>query len=73
MIFVATVMLVVSLPFMLWPLLGPSEPAGEPLPEAPNRELLLHRVEELELDLASGRIDRQDAELRLAELRRVPE
>jgi hypothetical protein len=66
---VATAILLLALPFMLWPLLRPSEPVPDPTLEPPPREDLLHQVEELELDLASGRLDRDDAARRLAELR----
>jgi cytochrome c-type biogenesis protein CcmI len=66
---VATVVLLAALPFLLWPLLRPPEltapaeaPAGRP-------EELEHQVEEIELDLASGRLDRREADRRLAELR----
>jgi cytochrome c-type biogenesis protein CcmI len=69
MMIVATVLLVAALPFLLWPLLRPAEPAGEPVPAPEGRDLLFHRVEELELDLASGRIDHGEAARRLAELR----
>ena len=71
MTIVATVLLVVALPFLLWPLLRPPEPEAEPAPPpaAEPRDELLHQVEELELDLASGRIDRPEADRRLVELR----
>ena len=69
MILVATVALLAALPFLLWPLLRPPElsvPAEAP-PGRPDE--LEHRVEEIELDLASGRLDRPEADRRLAELR----
>jgi len=69
MIIVATAFLLLALPFLLWPLLRPAETAAEPEPLPAGREDLLRSVEELELDLASGRIDRPEADRRLAELR----
>jgi len=74
LIVIATVLLLLALPFLLWPLLRPADRPGEPDPAvldppADGREDLLHQVEELELDLASGRIDRPEADRRLAELR----
>lgn len=69
MMLVATVLLLAALPFLLWPLLRPPE-LTTPV-EAPARrsDELEHQVEEIELDLASGRLDRREAERRLAELR----
>jgi len=71
---VATVLLLLAMPFLLWPLLRPAaEAAAAEAGEAPDapagREELLRQVEELQLDLASGRIDRPEADRRLAELR----
>ena len=69
MIIVATVVLFLALPFLFWPLLRPPEltPAAEVI--ASNRDELARQVEEVELDLASGRLDGPEAERRLAELR----
>jgi cytochrome c-type biogenesis protein CcmI len=66
---VASVLLVAALPFLLWPLLRPAEPVADPEPAADGRDVLLHQVEELELDLASGRLDQHEAARRMAELR----
>jgi cytochrome c-type biogenesis protein CcmI len=66
---VATIVLLAALPFLLWPLLRPPElnaPAEAP---AERQDELAQRVEEIELDLASGRLDRREADRRLAELR----
>ena len=70
MIEVASVVLLLAVPFLLWPLLRPPPPVeADPAEPAVDREDLLHQVEEVELDFASGRLDRPEAELRLAELR----
>jgi cytochrome c-type biogenesis protein CcmI len=68
-ILVATVALLAALPFLLWPLLRPPELTERPETAASTGDELAHQVEELELDLASGRLDRREAERRLAELR----
>jgi hypothetical protein len=68
-IIAATVVLLAALPFLLWPLVRPPEPDPPAAVVAPNRDELYHRVEEVELDLASGRLDRPEADRRLAELR----
>ena len=70
---VATALLLLALPFLLWPLLRP--PALPAVEEVENgeppasRDDLLRQVEEVQLDLASGRLDRAEAERRIAELR----
>ena len=69
MILVATVVLLAAMPFLLWPLLRPPELTAASETAAPNRDELAHQVEEVELDLASGRLDSREAERRLAELR----
>ena len=69
MILVATVVLLAALPFLLWPLLRPPELERAREAPATSRDELAHQVEEVELDLASGRLDRREAERRLAELR----
>ncbi len=68
MLLVATVALLLVLPFLLWPLLRPPEPAPANSPEG-EREQVLHAIEEVELDAASGRLDQAEAGRRLAELR----
>ena len=69
MILVATVVLLLALPFLLWPLLRPPELPAAAEATGPDRMELARQVEEVELDLASGRLDRPEAERRLAELR----
>ena len=70
MIEIASVVLLLALPFLLWPLLRPPPPVeAETLESGVAREDLLHQVEEVELDFASGRLDRTEADRRLAELR----
>ena len=72
MILVATAVLLLALPFLLWPLLRP--PAAEVSPARPADTAgdLLRQLEEVQLDLASGRLDPAEAERRLAELRSQP-
>ena len=69
MTLVATVVLLAALPFLLWPLLRPPELGAPAEAAADGRDELEHQVEEIELDLASGRLDRREADRRLAELR----
>jgi hypothetical protein len=68
-IVVASVVLLAALPFLLWPMLRPPQLTAAAEVEAPSRNELAHHVEEVELDLASGRLDRREADRRLAELR----
>jgi cytochrome c-type biogenesis protein CcmI len=65
----ATAVLVLALPFLLWPLLRPPELRATAESSARSPDELLHQLEEVELDLASGRLDRREADRRLAELR----
>jgi cytochrome c-type biogenesis protein CcmI len=65
----ATIALLAALPFLLWPLLRPPELSAPAEAPAGRPDELEHRVEEIELDLASGRLDRPEADRRLAELR----
>jgi len=67
-ILVATAALLLALPFLLWPLLRPPEPADMVPDQADEQDELRRRAEEVQLDLASGRLDRAEAERRLAEL-----
>lgn len=69
MILVATVALLLALPFLLWPLLRPPEPASAVPAQADEQDELRRQVEEVQLDLASGRLDDAEAARRLAELR----
>lgn len=70
----ASVLLAVSLPFLLWPLIRHQELAGSAegtgaAGEREARQAALLAIEEVELDEASGRLDRAEAQSRLAELR----
>ena len=70
MIEVATAVLLLALPFLLWPLLRPPRLAVAEVPAGVGDGAeLLRQTEEIELDLAFGRLDRPEAERRLAELR----
>lgn len=69
MILVATVVLLTALPFLLWPLLRPPELSAPDAAPAETAGELARLVEEVELDLASGRLDVPEAERRLEELR----
>jgi hypothetical protein len=70
----ASVLLVLSLPFLLWPLLRHQEVTGAAQATALRRDEdarqdALLAIEEVELDEASGRLDAGEARSRLAELR----
>ena len=65
----ATAVLVLALPFLLWPLLRPPELKAPTESSGNSADELLHQLEEVQLDLASGRLDRQEADRRTAELR----
>jgi cytochrome c-type biogenesis protein CcmI len=66
---IATAVLLVALPFLLWPLLR-GEQAEEATRAEDVRDTVREAVEELELDVASGRLERLEADRRIAELRR---
>jgi hypothetical protein len=68
-ILVATVVLLAALPSLLWPLLRPPELAAPDSAPPETTGELARLVEEVELDLASGRLDGPEAERRLEELR----
>ena len=70
MLLVASGVLLLALPVLLWPLVRPplESPAAMP---ADGRDAILHAAEEVQLDLASGRLDQADADRRLAEIRQV--
>ena len=68
MILVATAALLLALPFLLWPLLRPPELGAPAAAPADEEDELRRRVEEVQLDLASGRLDKAEADRRLAEL-----
>jgi cytochrome c-type biogenesis protein CcmI len=62
----ATALLVVAAPVVLWPLLTHWQPEPDRSPDTDaERE---HRLEEIELDVASGRIGEPDAVRRRQEL-----
>ena len=65
----ATAVLVLVLPFLLWPLLRPPELKALTESSGNSADELLRQLEEVQLDLASGRLDRQEADRRTAELR----
>lgn len=72
MLIVASAVLLLAMPVLLWPLVRP--PREDVRAAAPDeREIFLHAAEEIELDLASGRLDQAEAERRIAELRRAPQ
>ena len=66
---VATAILLAALPFLVWPLLR-GEPDEDAMRAGDLRDRLREQVEELELDVASGRLERREADRRIAELRR---
>ena len=65
----ATALLVVSAPFVLWPLLTHWQPEPEPAGEGGELEACRRELEEIELDLASGRLTPVEAAARRRELR----
>ena len=68
----ASALLLIALPFLLWPLLRHEEAAIEDGGVREHEELrrsVLLAIEEVELDEASGRLDPAEARLRLDELR----
>jgi cytochrome c-type biogenesis protein CcmI len=69
MFITATAVLVLALPFLLWPLLRPPELKDRAEPPASSSDDLVRQLEEVQLDLASGRLDRREADRRTAELR----
>lgn len=66
----ATLLLVLSAPFVLWPLIRHLEPEPDPAAEDEMGDLRSRRLEEIDLDLASGRLDRLEAERLRRELAR---
>lgn len=70
---VATILLLVALPLLLWPLLRPAgddtlEPAIESGRPASQPQVQLS-IEEVNLDLATGRIDQAEADRRISDVR----
>ena len=67
MIIQAAILLLAAGGFVLWPLLG-SEPDAEPATAAgPTQDQRSRDLEDLELDVASGRLSREDADQRRRE------
>jgi cytochrome c-type biogenesis protein CcmI len=67
---VASVLMLLAAPFVLWPLIRHWQPAPE-LPAAPGQEARdrrRHELEELDLDVAAGRISEREAAARRSEL-----
>jgi cytochrome c-type biogenesis protein CcmI len=64
---VATAMMVVAAPFILWPLLTHWTPEGEAGAEPEVDDVQRRELEELELDIASGRISEGEAARRRRE------
>lgn len=69
---VASLTLLALFPFVVWPLLSPSQArrAAEDEQDAESeRTASLAAIEEVELDIASGRLSPEEGEQRLAEAR----
>lgn len=64
----ATALLLVAAPFILWPLLTHWTPDAEPGVELELDEVRRRELEELELDLASGRMSEGEAARRRRDL-----
>lgn len=66
----ATALLLLAAPFVLWPLIRHWQPAPEPpaAPEWEARERRRSELEELDLDVAAGRISEREAAARRSEL-----
>jgi hypothetical protein len=65
----ATLMLVLALPFVLWPLARHWQPRVRGAPAADPEDARLSELEEIEFDLAAGRLSEREAALRRRELR----
>ena len=64
----ATLLLLMAAPFVLWPLIRHLEPQKEADGEEDSADLRRRRLEEIELDLESGRLDPEGADLLRREL-----
>jgi hypothetical protein len=64
----ATLALVLALPFVLWPLVRHWQPRVAAAPPANPEEARLSELEEIEFDLAAGRLSEREAALRRREL-----
>ncbi len=64
----ASLVVAAAAPFILWPLIRHWQPGPEPAPPADQRDTRFRELEELELDVASGRLSPQEAERRRAEV-----
>jgi len=65
--FVASALLLLAAPFVLWPLIRHWQPEPEAGP-VDERERRRHDLEELDLDVAAGRISEREAAERRREL-----
>jgi hypothetical protein len=65
----ASVMLAAAAPPVLWPLIAHWQPRLQPAVAVDAREARLRELEEIELDLAAGRISEREAALRRRELK----
>ena len=72
-ILIASVLLILALPFLLWPLLSPPAEKGAEADSGAGREAALHLIEEVELDAATGRLSAAEAGRRLEAARRSAE
>jgi hypothetical protein len=59
----------VALPFVVWPLVRHWQPSAEATPAASPEEVRQRELEEIESDLAAGRLSDGEAALRRRELR----
>ena len=73
MILTASVLLLVALPFLLWPLLSPPAEGVAEVDLVAGRDAALRGIEEVELDAATGRLDTAEATRRLEEARQNAE
>lgn len=64
----ATLALIVSVPFVVWPLLRHWQPSATAAPAADPHEARRSEFEEIESDLAAGRLSEREAALRRREL-----
>ena len=60
----ATLMLVLAVPFALWPLARHWQPRVRAAPVADPEDVRLSELEEIEFDLAAGRLSEREAALR---------
>jgi hypothetical protein len=65
----ATLALVLSIPFVVWPLVRHWQPRVAAPPAANPEEARIGELEEIEFDLAAGRLSEREAAVRRRELR----